>query len=116
MRTSIALIIKYILTFVMAFIAFDLFLDNDISWIFPLALVGTVTNYIIGDLLVLPSMGNTVAAIGDGLLAAVTAYFLDLLIPAFDTTWSTLVLFAVLVAIGEYIFHIYLKRDEKVAP
>lgn len=116
MRTAMALAVKFVLTFVMAFIAFNLFLDNDITWILFLGLAGTVLNYIIGDLIVLPSMGNIVASIGDGLLAAIVAYSLDIFEPAFDTTWTTLVLFAILVAIGEYIFHNYLKRDEKVAP
>lgn len=116
MRTTIALVVKFILTFVMAFIAFDLLLDNDVSWILLLALAGTAINYLIGDLAVLPSMGNFVASIGDGLLAAVTAYIFDILIAGFSTTWTTLLWFGILVAIGEYFFHLYLKKDEKVAP
>jgi len=116
MRTSIALVVKYVLTFIAAFIAFDVLLNNDMSWIIFLALAGTVLNYLIGDLLVLPSMGNLFASIGDGFLAGLTAYILDLLVPEFTTTWTTLLWFGILVAVGEFFFHMYLKRDEKVAP
>jgi len=116
MRTSMALLVKFLLTFVFAFIAFDLLINNDLSWILVLSIAATALNYIIGDLLVLPSMGNIVASIGDGFLAGLTAYILDFLIPAFTTTWTTVFWFGILIAIGEYFFHIYLKKDEKVAP
>lgn len=116
MRTGMALLIKFILTFVAAFIAFDLLLNNDISWILLLSLVAMLVNYLIGDLMVLPARGNIAASIGDGLLAAITAYIFALLIPAFTTSWSTLLWFAILIGIAEYFFHLYLKKDEKVAP
>ncbi|AZO95654.1 DUF2512 family protein [Halocella sp. SP3-1] len=116
MRTGMALLIKFILTFVAAFIAFDLLLNNDIFWILLLSLVAMLINYLIGDLMVLPAKGNMIASIGDGLLAAITAYIFDLLIPAFTTSWSTLLWFAILIGIAEYFFHLYLKKDEKVAP
>lgn len=116
MRTSMALIVKFLLTFVMALISFYFLINNDISWIILLAIAGTVLNYIVGDLLILPSMGNIVASIGDGLMAAILAYIIDLLVFDFSTTFTTLLWFGVLIAIGEYFFHSYLKEDEKVAP
>lgn len=115
-KTATALLIKFGMTFVVAVVAFSLIDRNIWLWPFALAIVGTALNYFLGDLYVLPKFGNTVAAVSDGVLAALTAYVFDLIIPAFRTTATTLVTFAVLVAVGEYIFHRYLRRSEKVEP
>ncbi|MFW5976631.1 MAG: DUF2512 family protein [Bacillota bacterium] len=116
MRTGLALLAKFILTLVAAFIAFNYLMNNEITWTLLVALVGTGVNYLIGDLMVLPSMGNLVASIGDGIMAALTAYVIDILIAGFATTWNALVWFGILITVGEFFFHRYLQTDEKVAP
>ncbi|MFZ5596097.1 MAG: DUF2512 family protein [Bacillota bacterium] len=75
-----------------------------------------ISYYLLGDLVVLPKYCNLAASAGDGVLAAVTAYVVDLIVLAFTTSAVSLVLFGVLVAIGEYFFHQYLKASEKVEP
>ncbi|MEJ6951992.1 DUF2512 family protein [Natronospora cellulosivora (SeqCode)] len=116
MRTSMALVVKFIITFVAALIAFYFLMTNDLIWIFLVALLATIANYLIGDLIILPSMGNIVASIADGFMAGLVAYIFDFFLPVFTTTWATLLWFAIIIAVGEYFFHIYLKEDEKVAP
>lgn len=115
-KTGYALLVKFIMTFVFAGFAFALINQNAWGWIFLAALAATALNYLIGDLWLLPNYGNIVASVGDGITGALTVWVLDLLIPAFDTSFAALVVFAVLIVIGEYFFHQYLLRTEKVAP
>lgn len=115
-NTGYALLVKFIMTFVFAGFAFALINQNAWGWIFLAALAATALNYLIGDLWVLPKYGNIVASVGDGIIGALTVWVLDLLIPAFNTSFAALLVFAVLIVIGEYFFHQYLLRAEKVAP
>lgn len=114
-KTTWALIAKFILTMVAATLAFR-FIGNPWRWVIILSVAGTFLNYLLGDLVILPSLGNVVASLADGLLAAATAYVLDVMSPAFRTTSGSLILFAVLVAAAEYFFHMYLLSSRKVAP
>ncbi|NPV70133.1 MAG: DUF2512 family protein [Firmicutes bacterium] len=115
-RTVTALIVRFLLTLVAAWIAFSWVGFNPLDQIVLLAVVGTIVNYVLGDLMVLPRYGNLVASVGDGVLAAVVAYLVDLFLPAFRTNFLSLVLFGVLVAIAEYVFHQYLFRAREVSP
>ncbi|MFO8059557.1 MAG: DUF2512 family protein [Bacillota bacterium] len=103
-----ALLIKLVMTFVLAVAAFTYIDGNPWSQVFWVSLIATVVNYLIGDSLVLPSLGNVVAAIGDGLMGSVVAYLAAVIMPAFSVTWTSLIVFAILVAVGEYFFHRYL--------
>jgi hypothetical protein len=115
-QTGTALVIKLALTFIFAAIAFYLFGDNSISWIFIISLLGTVINYFIGDLFVLPRFGNLVASIGDGIMGGLVAYLVDIASPDFVAGFTSLVIFSLTIAVGEYFFHQYLFNAENVAP
>lgn len=115
MKTATALIVKFLLTTLFAALAFR-GLGNSWGWILAVGLAGTALNYLLGDLVVLPSAGNAVASAGDGVLGAATAWVVAQLSYAFDTTLGSLALFAVLIAVGEYFFHQYLLASKKVAP
>ncbi len=115
-RTTTALLVKLIMTTVFAWLAFGRFPGNSTFWIGAVGVLGTIMNYVLGDLFVLPAFGNTVASLGDGGLAALTAFLLAVISPAFDVTFGSLLLFGVLIAVGEYFFHGYLRQSEKVAP
>ncbi|TYO98061.1 DUF2512 family protein [Desulfallas thermosapovorans] len=115
-KTVTALLVKFIMTLVIAGIAL-VFIDNNAwTWALWVAIIGTAVNYLVGDLVVLPKYGNIVASIGDGVMAALVAYIIDLISPVFQTSFTALALLAVLVAVGEYFFHQYLLREEKVEP
>jgi hypothetical protein len=104
------------MTFGAAWVAFDLLDTVPMGWIFTLAVAGTLLNYLIGDLFVLPTFGNIVASIGDVLLGGLTAYMLDIFSPGVVTTYRSLAVFGFIVAIAEFFFHMYLKSTDEVAP
>ncbi|MBC9785166.1 DUF2512 family protein [Heliobacterium chlorum] len=115
-RTSMALGMKFLMTLIASGITLGFLAGNSWGRVILFSVLATGLNYLIGDLMVLPRMGNLIASIGDGLLAAITAYSLTFLLRDFYTTTFSLLSLAVLVAIGESLFHIYLRRDEKVMP
>lgn len=115
-KTFWALAGKFVLTLVAAWVVFRVFAEQDLGSVFAVALAGTALNYVLGDLVILPRTGNVVAAALDGLLAALTAYAYDVLSVAFETVFSSLALFAAIVAVAEYFFHRYLRHSDKVAP
>jgi len=114
----VALVVKYILTAVVAWIAFGLLTRNSWAQILTLALVVTLVNYLIADMLVFRVAGNVVAAVVDGAVAAFLAWLMTmgLLVRAMTVTTTALGVFGVLVAVGEYFFHLYLPKPEKVGP
>lgn len=118
MRTALALAAKFGLTFVAAVIAGYFAGVVNFGLFFVIAIVGTVVNYIVGDLFVLPAAGNIVASLGDGLMAGVIAYLLTVRRAEFfgNTPVMFAAVFGIIVAIGEFFFHIWLEKDEKVSP
>ena len=119
-KTTTALLIKLAMTFIAAWLAFSVFdgagiRANPLGWILLVSLIGTAANYLVGDLMVLPAYGNITAALGDGITAALVAYIINLFTPRFSVDLSSLVFFAVLVAVAEYFFHRYLLKAEEVS-
>lgn len=114
--TSRALVFKYLMTFVVSVIALSMFGDNSWPMVALYAVVATAANYLIGDLVILPSMGNLVASVADGGLAALAAYLMSMMSVNFSTTPGNLLTLGILVAIGEFFFHQFLKKSDKVAP
>jgi hypothetical protein len=115
-KTWTALLVKFVMTFIFAAAALAFLRGNTWAWVFIVAIVATGLNYLVGDLLILPAFGNISASISDGIMGALTAYVVDLLVPAFRTTAAALIIFAILIALGEYFLHQYLLRAEKVEP
>lgn len=116
MKTTVALLVKFVATLAAAGIAFSIMDNNPWSYAFLIAILGTVVNYIVGDLMVLPNFGNTIAALGDGVMAALVALFVDLFSTVFNTGFVNYLVFGVIVLVAEYFFHNYLKKSEEVAP
>jgi hypothetical protein len=115
-KTAFALVIKFLLTFAMAAAAFFGMERNAWSYIAWVALGSTIANYVIGDLFILPGLGNSFAAMSDGAMASLLAWEVSFFFPAFRTSFASLAMFAFLIAISEFFFHIYLLREEQVAP
>jgi hypothetical protein len=115
-RTAKALVIKYIMTLTILVPTLAVFRTNTWDWLALIALFITVVNYLVGDVLVLPSFGNAVASVGDGLMAALTAHIAGVMIPGFRTSSMSLFLIAFFIAIGEFFFHRYLYSSAKTAP
>lgn len=116
MRTTTSLIIKFLATSIAAWITFSLIDGNTINFVLLVGASGTILNYLLSDLMILPAMGNIPASISDGLLAIATAYAVDLLSDFYNTSVTGLIIFGVIITVFEYFFHIYLMNDDKVAP
>lgn len=115
-KTTGALIVKFLLTLAAAYIAFQMFDNNSFGWVLGVSLVGTILNYLIGDLYILPNFGNLVASIADGGLAAITAYLMGAIVRGNNVGISSLIVFGLVVALAEYFFHRYLLSTKKVEP
>ncbi|HHV79865.1 MAG TPA: DUF2512 family protein [Firmicutes bacterium] len=108
-----ALLVKFVMTFVFAWLTFGLIDRNGMTMVLLLSVAVTILNYIVGDLYALRTSGNLVASVTNGLLGALLAYMADILSAAFATTGTALAAFAGLLIIGEYVFHLRLLGAEK---
>ena len=111
-----ALLVKYGATFFLAVIAFVPTGRNSWDWIVAVSITAATLNYLLGDFYLLPRAGNLAASVGNGLLAALAAYVAGNMLPASSAGAGSLALFALLIAVEEYIFHMYLLRNKNVAP
>lgn len=115
-KTWMAILGKFLMVLVAAYLTLTLIGGATFTTILIIAVVGTAINYLIGDLLILPSTGNITASISDGLLAAIAAWAVIMIWGITAVNYWALAAFAILIAIGEYFLHNYLKRSEEVAP
>lgn len=107
------LLYKFVTTFIAAWIAFQVVDYNPISMTLIIAIIGTVLKYILKDLFVFPTMGNVIASTIDGALGATSVYVVDLFAANFTTSTTGLIIFAAIIAVSEYFYHIYLIKNEK---
>lgn len=111
MKKAITILYKLAITFVAALISFDLIDSNPINMIFIVTLISTICYFIFEDLLL--STRNILTSIGNGIIGAVIAYLIDLFSADFMASVTGLIIFAFLIAIGKYYFHIFLKGNTK---
>lgn len=115
-KTSNALLFKFLMTLVVAWISLGAIGGNAFRWVLLVAILGTVIDYLAGDLLILPLVGSFIGALINGGLAALIVVVVGMIVPAFTITTPSVVVFAVLVAAGEYFFHRYLLKADEVEP
>jgi len=115
-KTTTALLIKFLLTLVSAYIAFSIIDNNGFGWILGLSIAVTALNYLLGDLAILPKYGNFSASVADGGLAALTAYLAGIMFRGNDVGIGSLITFFLLITVAEYFFHNYLLESKKVEP
>ncbi|MCW3489443.1 YndM family protein [Dethiobacter alkaliphilus] len=109
MRTYLALGIKFAMTLFAAAVAALISGLTDWWLILLVGLVGAIVNFILGDMVILPGFGNIVATIGDGITSALLAYVIIIRQWAGVSVLLFAISFGILVMIGEYFFHRYLK-------
>ena len=114
LNTYIALLIRLVITFVVALIAFTAIDGNGAGLAFLIALAAAAVNYYFGDRMALPKHGNTTASVGNGIMAAAAAFLLSLVFPALTVSAAALIIFAILIAIADYFFHPILHRFKGV--
>lgn len=115
-KTANALLFKLLMTLVITGIAFGVIGGNVFGWVFFVGILGTVIDYLVGDLLILPKVGSFIGAIINGGLAALIALAVAIAFPTFTITTFSVLTFAILIAVGEYFFHQYLLKADKVEP
>jgi hypothetical protein len=107
-----SLLVKFIMIGLISVIILPLFAQISSGQAILIAVVLTVVAYLLGDLMVLPRYGNTTATVLDVVLAAVVIGLSDWMINGFVTlTPAGWVLFLGVLAIGEWLFHKYLKTS-----
>lgn len=114
-KTAGTLIFKFVMTLLTALLTLSLFDSNPWPIVILFSAIATTANYLVGNLVVLPAMGNTVTAISNGVMAGLIAYMMDLTSKGFRTTLGTLVALGLFIAIEEYLFHGYLESTPKTA-
>lgn len=110
-RIYLGLILKIILIFISAWIAYGLIEDNGLLWIFITSLAISLILFLIGDILILPRYGNMSSTLANTVFAIIIAWIIDLLTTSFYITWMSTLVFAILIFIIEYILHRYLRYD-----
>jgi len=105
MNTWRTLLVKFVMTLVISIIAFSFFDLNPAGWVFFVAVVVTIVNYLVGDSYVWPIYGNISASIINGVLSMAAAYIIGLTTIAFNPALGALLFFGAFIVSGEVIFH-----------
>ncbi|HEX6970793.1 MAG TPA: DUF2512 family protein [Limnochordia bacterium] len=111
MRHVWAFLLKLAFTEAIAIVVLSGLARFPVGQSFMVGLVTAVLLYILGDLVVLPNLGNTSATIAD----AGVAFLIGWLAPMYTTIERvaplTALVFGVAVGIAEYYFHSFLRRS-----
>ncbi|MBP1970443.1 hypothetical protein J2Z83_002564 [Virgibacillus natechei] len=111
MRHVTAIVIKFLLTAVVVFAIMSTFNMPTFTDMLLISLLTTGLAYIIGDLLILPKFGNTIAAIADFGLATISIWILSyVFIGANFPAFTAAIITGFFLSICEGVFHIYMKR------
>ncbi|MFZ5649451.1 MAG: DUF2512 family protein [Bacillota bacterium] len=115
-KAANVLLIKYAMTFLLAIVSFILTGLSSWGLVFAVSITVATLNYLLGDFYVLPKLGNITASVANGALAGLAAYFVNFFFPAFNASSAAILVFAVLIALGEYFFHRYIMKSREVRP
>ncbi|QDI91144.1 DUF2512 family protein [Salicibibacter halophilus] len=111
MKHVVALIIKFVMiSFVLWFI-FSLFGGVSFANIMVASVALTGISYLVGDMLVLPRLGNTLATVVDIGLVWIGLWVLGTVLFPFEGLFMLSLLAAFAIATGEAFFHLYLERN-----
>jgi len=116
MKTTIAILIKFAVTLAAAWISFSIFGYVTFTIVLTIAILGTVINYLVGDLLILPRLGNAAATVVDAALSAAIAYGVLYYSIVTYYTMTSILIFAIIIAAAEIFFHMYLVQSNIIEP
>jgi nitrate reductase NapE component len=86
-RTANVILFKFLMTLVFAGIALGFVGGNTFEWVLLVAILGTVIDYLVGDLFILPRVGGLAAAVINGILEALIAFVVAIVVPTFTVTF-----------------------------
>lgn len=114
MKSLVAIIIKFVGVCAVAWVAFMVFGTVAFWTVFTIACAVTVLNYLIGDMWILPKWGNIWASIIDGVVAGAAAWVILYYTPAAYNFNAWVWTFALIIAVAEFFYHIYLVNADVV--
>ena len=92
--TTNALLFKFLMTLVFAGIALGFVGGNAFEWVLLVSILATIIDYLVGDLFIMPRVGGLAAAIINGILVALIAFVVAMVVPAFTVTAFSALIFA----------------------
>lgn len=108
--------VKWVLAFLVLMLIAFIFVggDNVISGynltnLLILSFGVAVISYLLGDLLILPRAGNIITSAADFVIALATLWLMDYVMLTYFTL-SSILYASLVIAIGEFLFHIYLEN------
>ena len=114
MKNAIALLVKFVVTLVAAWIVFSTFGTTTYYAVMIIAAAATLLNFAIGDMFVLKTFGNATASIINGIISAAAAYLILVFYPLTYFSTTSIYVFAVIVAVAEFFYHMYLLNSHIV--
>ncbi len=108
MKNLVNLVLKFAFTYLVLFIMIPILGKSTWTQTIVLGLILGLLSYIIGDMWILPKFGNIVAIIADLGLSALVVWLMMKGLPHFVLTSGGVWSIAVVLAIGEWLFHRYL--------
>lgn len=108
MKTATAIIIKFVVILAAAWISFRLYGTAAFWTVVLIAAAATALNYLVGDLLILPRLGNIISALINGVMAGALAWVILMIAPVTYYFMTSVYIFAAIVAVAEFFFHMYL--------
>ena len=109
-RHLTAVIMKFVALTAILYIALGVIMDTPVTDILIMGLVLTAVSYILGDLMILPAAGNSIAVLSDIVLATILLWVLG---NAMDNSAGALVnalAVSFFIGIGEWLFHNYMQE------
>ncbi|QDI90794.1 DUF2512 family protein [Salicibibacter halophilus] len=110
MNHVVALIIKFVMITAVLWLILGGFFNVGFGNIFLISIIMTGVAYLIGDLWILPQFGNVVATIADFGLVFAGVWALAAIFEPTANFGSAAFFSAVIIAIGEIFFHMYVRN------
>ena len=108
MKNFVNLVIKFAFTYLVLFIMVPMLGKGTWTQTLVLGAILVLLSYIIGDMWVLPKLGNFVAALIDLGIAVLVIWLMMRGLPQFVLTTGAVWSIAIVLAIVEWLFHRYL--------
>ena len=106
------LVIKFIMCTVMLLVVLGLFFGVSFTNILWTSVILTVVSYLLGDILILPKGGNLIATVSDLVLAFLAVWVVGMYLYDPDVNLiPASIVSAIVIAVGEWFFHNYVKKQ-----
>ncbi|HSU79963.1 MAG TPA: YndM family protein [Candidatus Angelobacter sp.] len=109
MRTLMVLVMKFVCALIAFTVGLNLFFNATITEIISFSLLTTLVSYFLGDLLILPNLGNATATVVDFILTYVVIWVFGSVVlhNYLQIAWGS-ILSAAIITLGEIFIHYYL--------